>query len=82
MLESEVESLVALVGRSVQVMKFFLVRHGTPLCVTGSVAPYIVGLREQVDYNITSEYTDKRTIASAIEWRIIYRDWSASRSRL
>jgi hypothetical protein len=78
MSKSEVQSLIALILGSCQVMQLLVIRHGVPFLVAALIAPHIVSLGQQIDENIGNNKSNQDTVSSAVARSIIY-NWSEYR---
>ena len=71
MSEPEIQSLVALVTRSVKIMLPLLLAHGIPNRRTLLVDANIEDLRPNQKHNIVAGDADQRFVASVVIWRVI-----------
>ena len=71
MSESEVKSLVALVGSGVKIMLPLFLAHAIPDRLTLSVDANVEDLRHNNEHNIVAGDADQRFVAGEVVWSVI-----------
>lgn len=70
-LESEVESLIALVGRGSKILQALFLGHGAPFLVSLLVPIHIVRLHEEVNDNVHAENCEQLPVATHVPWLVV-----------
>lgn len=76
MFESEVQSLVACILCSGEILEFLLLIHRIPLGISGLVPLDIVELDQQVQEDIHNTNSQQLLVAAVVIWCVIYSNVS------